>query len=114
MSNVKFEYIGNFRINGLSYEVIDDETNGLVNIFFKNTESNDVECWSFDKEDICKNNSNLILVKNYWIKCMKQDFKKDKIFLQTFPIDFWNVILDIKSGNSKNVVISMINKGENE
>lgn len=103
----KMNYIGKILNNGRHYEVIADEANDIINLFFKNFKDGDVECWSLKKIDIQQARGKDILnkTKNYWSELSRYSTQKleSMVSLQTFPWECWaDVVLPIKNGQQSN------------
>jgi len=109
-NEVKFEYIGKILNNT---EVIEDKTNQLINIYFKNLNKKDIECWSFKKSEVEKISGRNILEKSkrFWINFfnVNTNKKESSTFLQLFPLDMWkNIIIPIKNGQESIIKIGMV------
>lgn len=104
---VEMIYIGSINNEVGTYEVIEDVTSGIVNLFYKNTKYNEVECISLPTKLINKEKGKSILskTKSYWNKIRSMSEKElDSAglfpFMQTFPIGFWDdMIPKFKSGD---------------
>jgi len=115
----EMNYIGKILNNGLHYEVITDEANDIINIFFKNTKDGDVECWSLKKSSVqqARGKDTLSKTKNYWSELSKYSTKKLEsiVFLQTFPWEFWaDVVLPIKNGQQSDFTFEFQTGEEND
>lgn len=115
MKNANFNYIGKITLGKNSYEVVEDDVNNVVNLFYKNRNKGDVECWSFKREDvdIVIGKTLLEKTKKHWINVLDCGTRMLEIldikpFLQTFPIDFWDdVITPLKKGKKLDMTIEM-------
>lgn len=116
MNEVLFTYLGKITVEKRHYEVFEDETNGLINLFHKNSNIKDVECWSIKKKHLDNVNGKSLLdkVQKHWSKVINLnermlDFLDIKPFIQTFPIGFWNsVIVPLKNGEKMDLEISTV------
>lgn len=116
MDKVEFLYLGKITVNKRHYEVFEDETNNLINLFHKNSNIKDVECWSIKKKHLDNVNGKSLLDKTqkHWSKVIMLNermlnFLDIKPFIQTFPIDFWNgVIVPLKNGEKMDLEISTV------
>jgi len=105
---VEFSYIGKMMNNGMYYEVISDDSNDKINLFYKNTREGEVECWSLIKSEVEKTLGKNILdkIKRYWINLssINKTKRESLLFLQVFPLEMWNdIIVPIKNGQEFNV-----------
>lgn len=98
---VNFAYQGEFKgFNSNSYEVILDETNNYVNVYYKSMRCGDVECYQFKKDYVETFSGSSILdkTKACWLYLADDPFKFAKnASLQVFPLSFWDdIVLKIK------------------
>ena len=103
MNNLQWKYIGTMNINNNKYEVIEDESRNVINVFYRNTKELDVECWSFNKDIIEEMRGKTLLgrVSVYWNMTVAKGDCEDNgyIQVQTFPLKFWiDVIKKFKDG----------------
>lgn len=109
--NVQFNYIGSFKIERNKYEVFEDVSNQLINIFYKGRE--DIECYSFKKYNIATANGKDLITKtkNSFIKLLNSSpymmkILEKEVHLQVFPLGFWeDVIVPLKNGDNSNFKI---------
>ena len=110
---VKFRYKGTFYLKHKSYEVILDETNKIVNIFYKGDE--DVECYQMSREFVSRfPGKNLVeRTKACWIEVLtNQILLVANVALQTFPLGFWeDIIKPVKLGKPSNLISVYLKMG---
>jgi len=122
MNNASLIYVGKIVIRKNTYEVFEDEINNLINLFYKNTSLNDIECWGLQMADIDKTKGQTLLLKtkHHWERIIQQsekmlDFLNLKPFIQTFPTDFWqDVIIPLKNGEQCNFRLEVIEVKKDE
>lgn len=109
--NTQFNYIGSFKIERNKYEVFEDTSSQLINIFYKGRE--DIECYSFKKYNIATANGKDLITKtkNSFIKLLNSSpymmkILEKEVHLQVFPLGFWeDVIVPLKNGDNSNFKI---------
>ena len=110
---VKFRYKGAFYLNHKSYEVVLDETNEVVNIFYRGNK--DVECYQMSREFVTRfPGKNLVeRTKACWIEVLtNQILLEVNVTLQIFPLGFWKDIIEpIKLGKPSNLIAVHVKGG---
>lgn len=120
--SLEMVYAGSFKTVMGTYEVVEDKTIGIVNLFYRNTKYNEVECFSVASDLIYSVGGLKIIdkAKNYWLGLNKLNQKQlnielENVHVQTFPMGFWeDVVMEIKNGDLKDKEIRMLTPSEGD
>jgi len=93
MNNLKWNlsYVGEMSDKGRNYKIVENTTNGTINLFF--IDKDKVSCWKLTKSKVKKTigKDMLTKTKNYWNRMLEGNISEieEPLVCDHYPMDFW-------------------------